>query len=163
MHGPGAACPGGYVDCLWGLSEGARKRWKGRNGVGNGVGTRSGNCSGELFRLFKSSVPRFLLQERAGPERGQEQSMSFSRAKRRPYNARKQVILTALEAVYPESLRADAIAWKAKVSPKRGVYDTLKRLHRWGLIQRRLGSDGLLYFRLSSRGRGRLAWFRSIR
>lgn len=88
--------------------------------------------------------------------------MSFSRTKRRPYNARKRAILTALESVYPASLRADAIAWKAKVSPKRGVYDTLKRLHRWGLIQRRLGTDGLLYFRLSSRGQQRLAWLRRV-
>lgn len=84
--------------------------------------------------------------------------MLFSRAKSLPYNARKRLILAALEQAYPHGLRADAVAWKAGVSPKRGIYWRLNRLQKWGLIQRQRNAQRLLIYRISGRGRRRLAW-----
>ncbi|HUZ46417.1 MAG TPA: hypothetical protein VMW54_07245 [Terriglobia bacterium] len=84
--------------------------------------------------------------------------MPFSRAKRLPYNARKRIILTVLEQAYPGALRADAVAWKAGVSPKRAIYWRLNQLHRWGLIERRRDAQGLLVYRITARGKRRLAW-----
>ena len=86
--------------------------------------------------------------------------MSFSRAKSLPYNARKRRILSVLERVYPKGMRADALAWKSGVSPKRAVYWRLNRLWRFGLLQRRRNVQGLFVYRLTGRGRERLAWLR---
>ena len=84
--------------------------------------------------------------------------MLFSRVKSLPYNARKRRILSVLEQVYPKGMRADALAWKAGVSPKRAVYWRLNRLWRFGLLQRRRNAQGLLVYRISERGRRRLTW-----
>ena len=74
------------------------------------------------------------------------------------YNSRKRATLEALERAYPQSLRADALAWQTRFFPKRAVYCHLNRLSRWGLIQRRRNAQGLLIYRISGRGRRRLAW-----
>lgn len=84
--------------------------------------------------------------------------MPFSRAKSLPYNARKRLLLAALEGAYPRGLRADSLAWKAGISPKRAVYWRLNRLWRFGLLQRRCDRQGVLVYRISERGRRRLAW-----
>lgn len=42
--------------------------------------------------------------------------------------------------------------------PTRGMYGYLKRLHRWGLLDRRRDARGLLIYKLSQRGSDRLAW-----
>jgi DNA-binding PadR family transcriptional regulator len=84
--------------------------------------------------------------------------MPLSRAKRLPYNGGKRLILAVLEEAYPHGLRADVLAWKAGVSPRRSVYWRLSRLARWGLIQRRRGADGRLVYQIAERGRSRLAW-----
>jgi hypothetical protein len=84
--------------------------------------------------------------------------MSFSRPKSLPYNARKRLILSVLERVYPKGMQADALAWKAGVFPKRAVYWRLNRLWRFGLLQRRRDWQGLLVYRISERGRRRLIW-----
>lgn len=84
--------------------------------------------------------------------------MSFLSTKRLPYNVRKRVILTVLEGAYPGGLRADAIAWKSGVSPKRAIYWRLNRLWRFGLLQRQRNAQGLLVYRISARGRRRLSW-----
>jgi DNA-binding PadR family transcriptional regulator len=84
--------------------------------------------------------------------------MSFSGAKQLPYNARKRIILTVLEEAYPSGVRADTVAWKSGVSPKRAIYWRLNRLHRWGLIERRRDSQRLFTYRISALGRQRLRW-----
>ena len=89
--------------------------------------------------------------------------MSFSRAKGLPYNGRKKLILAVLEGAYPQGLRADALAWKAAVSPKRAVYWPLNRLWRFGLLQRRRDAQGLLVYSITTRGRDRLAWLKKVR
>jgi len=86
--------------------------------------------------------------------------MSFSRAKRLPYNARKRLILAVLDHAYPHGLRADALAWKAGVSPKRAVYWRLNRLWGFGLLQRQRDSQGFLIYRITRRGRERLAYLK---
>ena len=86
--------------------------------------------------------------------------MSFARmrAKGAGYNGRKRLILAALEAAWPGGLRADAVAWKAGVSPKRAIYWRLSQLSRWGLIQRRRDGQGVFVYRVTARGRQRSAW-----
>jgi len=44
--------------------------------------------------------------------------------------------------------------------PIRAMYSYLLRLHRWGLLERRRDSRGLLLYRLSKRGFERLEWLR---
>lgn len=53
-------------------------------------------------------------------------------------------------------------AWAALASyyPIRSAYSVLKRLHRWQLLECRLDRRGLLLYRISDRGRARLAWLR---
>ena len=93
-------------------------------------------------------------------DQGREQTVPFSRAKSLPYNARKRVILAVLDQAYPNAVRADTVAWKAGISPKRAIYWRLNRLWRWGLIQRRQNAAGLLIYRITARGRQRLAWLK---
>jgi hypothetical protein len=85
--------------------------------------------------------------------------MSFSRANTFGFNQRKRLLLTVLAEAFPYGLRADAIACKAGVSPKRAVYWRLNRLWQFGLLQRRRTQGSLLY-RITKRGRERLAWLR---
>ena len=47
--------------------------------------------------------------------------------------------------------------------PVRAIYSYLLRLHRWGLLDRRRDRRGLLIYRLSARGRTRLAWLKTAR
>jgi hypothetical protein len=42
--------------------------------------------------------------------------------------------------------------------PIRAAYSYLGRLWRWGLLDRRLSADGLILYRLSTKGVSRLAW-----
>jgi hypothetical protein len=93
-------------------------------------------------------------------DQDREQTVSFSGAKSLPYNARKRLILGVLEEAYPGALRADGVAWKAGIYPKRAVYWRLNRLRLWGLIERRRNAQGLLLYRISERGRRRLAYLR---
>jgi len=44
--------------------------------------------------------------------------------------------------------------------PVRAAYTYIKRLWTWKLLERRLDRRGLLLYRISERGRGRLAWLR---
>ncbi len=79
-------------------------------------------------------------------------------SKRLPYNARKRFILSVLEQAYPNALRAENIAWKAGISPKRSVYWRLNRLYRFGLLRRWRDSQRRFVYRISLRGRSRLLW-----
>ncbi len=53
-------------------------------------------------------------------------------------------------------------AWAVLVGmfPTRAAYSYLKRLHRFGLLQRQRNAHGLVLYRLSERGQARLAWLR---
>jgi hypothetical protein len=53
-------------------------------------------------------------------------------------------------------------AWAALVTftPARAAYTYLKRLHDWRLLDRAHDQDGLLLYRLNSRGASRLRWLR---
>ena len=53
-------------------------------------------------------------------------------------------------------------AWAVLVGfrPIRAAYSYLKRLHHWQLLERAHDRRGLLLYRISERGRGRLAWLR---
>ena len=84
--------------------------------------------------------------------------MRFSRAKTLGFNGRKRLTLAFLERAFPGGVRADRIAWATRFSPKRAVYSHLNRLIRWGLVQHRRDSQGLLVYRISARGRRRLSW-----
>ncbi len=70
------------------------------------------------------------------------------------YNERKARTL-ALFAAHPEGLRPQDYAWQIKKFPARAAYSYLARLWRWGLLLRR---DAPVTYRLSARGRDRLAW-----
>lgn len=54
-------------------------------------------------------------------------------------------------------------AWAVLVDfyPQRASYSYLKRLHRWGLLERARDARGFILYRLSRRGRSRLGWLRS--
>lgn len=56
-------------------------------------------------------------------------------------------------------------AWAALAGyyPIRGAYTVLKRFYRWKLLKRRLDARGLILYRISDRGRARLAWLRQAR
>jgi predicted ArsR family transcriptional regulator len=84
--------------------------------------------------------------------------MRFSGAKHVPYNDRKRLILAFLDQARPKGVRADAVAWKSGVSPKRAIYRRLNRLWRWGLIQRRRDAQGFVVYRITARGQRRLPW-----
>jgi hypothetical protein len=60
-------------------------------------------------------------------------------------------------------LNVPAWATLAAYYPIRSAYTVLKRFHRWRLLERRLDGRGLLLYRISDRGRARLAWLRNSR
>ncbi len=53
-------------------------------------------------------------------------------------------------------------AWAVLVGmcPTRAAYSYLKRLHRFGLLQRQRNANGFVLYRLSERGQARLTWLR---
>ncbi len=60
-------------------------------------------------------------------------------------------------------LNVPAWATLAGYYPIRSAYTVLKRFHRWHLLECRLDARGLLLYRISDRGRARLAWLRNGR
>jgi DNA-binding IclR family transcriptional regulator len=73
-----------------------------------------------------------------------------------PTNQRKIQVLKLLD--HAGWLNPPAISTRIGFFPTRAMYSYLLRLHRWGLLDRRHDSRGLLLYRLSARGRSRLAW-----
>ena len=57
-------------------------------------------------------------------------------------------------------LNVPAWARLAGYYPIRAAYTVLKRLHKWKLLERQLDARGFLLYRISERGRARLAWLR---
>jgi hypothetical protein len=74
------------------------------------------------------------------------------------YNARKRQTLELFER--RGWLNPAAWAVLAGFYPIRASYSYLGRLYKWALLSRRLDARGLILYRLSERGRGRLAWLR---
>lgn len=77
---------------------------------------------------------------------------------RAKYNSLKRHALAVLEE--RGWLSPPAWAVLAGFYPVRASYSYLKRLHKWKLLDRTLDRRGLLLYRLSQRGRARLAWLR---
>jgi len=77
---------------------------------------------------------------------------------KRAYNRMKLRALAALED--RGWLSPPAWAVLAGYYPVRAAYTYLKRLWTWRLLERQLDRRGLLLYRLSERGRARLAWLR---
>jgi hypothetical protein len=75
------------------------------------------------------------------------------------FNERKRQGL----AIFAERDWLNPPAWAALAGfyPTRAAYSYLARLARWGLLERRQKVRGLLLYRLSERGRRRLAWLAS--
>ncbi len=75
------------------------------------------------------------------------------------YNSLKRRALGVFEKnggwLYPPAWAVLAGFW-----PLRTSWSYLIRLHRFGLLQRRRDARGLIVYRLSRRGRSRLAWLR---
>jgi hypothetical protein len=77
---------------------------------------------------------------------------------KRARNELKRIALTVFED--RGWLNVPAWAKLAGYYPIRGAYAVLKRYHRWKLLDRRLDARGLILYRISDRGRARLAWLR---
>ena len=91
-------------------------------------------------------------------KRGTELERKGRDAMSRTYNELKRRALAAFE----ERGWISPPAWAVLVGiyPIRAAYSYLKRLWAWRLLERRLDRRGLLLYRLSERGRARLAWLR---
>lgn len=75
------------------------------------------------------------------------------------YNSLKRRALAVFE--HRGWLSPPAWAVLAGFYPVRASYTYLKHLHKWKLVDRSLDRRGLLLYRLSQRGRERLAWLRN--
>ncbi len=86
---------------------------------------------------------------------------SMWRVRREPrrfgYNRRKLLTLEIFSKAYPGSIRPEVYAWKIGKLPARAAYSYLLRLHHWGLLWRR---ENPVRYRITQRGRERLAWLR---
>ena len=75
-------------------------------------------------------------------------------------NCLKVRVLQALD--HRGWINPPAAATLVGFQPARAMYSYMLRLHRWGLLERQHDSRGLLLYRLSLRGRERLAWLMGI-
>jgi hypothetical protein len=55
------------------------------------------------------------------------------------------------------AIRPEAYAWKIRKLPATAAYSYLNKLHQWGLLWRQ---ENPVRYRISQRGRERLAWLR---
>ena len=96
---------------------------------------------------------RNSVRDRAAPFRAE------NHVRKRAFNELKRETLALFEAS-PEGLQPQAYAWQIGKLPARAAYSYLKRLWRWGLLVRR---ERPVRYRISQRGRDRLAWLQNIR
>lgn len=75
------------------------------------------------------------------------------------WNKRKLRTLEIFQEAFPEALRPEAYARRIGKFPARAAYSYLKRLERWGLLVS-LGKP--IRYRITDKGRRRLAWLRSV-
>lgn len=59
-------------------------------------------------------------------------------------------------------MRPPVWAFAADFHPPRAAYTYLLRLHRWGLLRRRLGFDGRIEYAISPKGTRRLSWLKRM-
>jgi DNA-binding PadR family transcriptional regulator len=74
--------------------------------------------------------------------------------------AKNRLKIRVLDALQREWLTPPTIAATVGFSPIRAMYSYLLRLHRWGLLERRRDTRGLILYRISKRGLKRLEWLR---
>ncbi len=74
-------------------------------------------------------------------------------------NSRKRITLAVFER-YGGWLSPAMVAGLTGFRPIRAAWSYLRRLNRWGLLYRRRGAGGLVLYRISAKGRERLAWLR---
>lgn len=74
----------------------------------------------------------------------------------RKYNELKRKTLRALADGRPVGV--PTLAVRIGYFPVRGLYPYLARLRRWDLVTSWRGVSGLLFYRITERGRERLAW-----
>jgi len=77
------------------------------------------------------------------------------------YNNLKRRTLSVFEEDSGEWLRPREIANKVNFQPRRSAWTYLKRLRRFGLLERQFFGKGTLQYRISNAGRKRLQWLRS--
>jgi DNA-binding IclR family transcriptional regulator len=77
------------------------------------------------------------------------------------YNKLKLRALTAFSVANGEWLSPSKVAERLDFVPRRSVWTYLKRLWRFGLLERRFSGRGTLQYRISDGGAARLRWLRS--
>jgi DNA-binding IclR family transcriptional regulator len=77
------------------------------------------------------------------------------------YNRLKQRTLSAFADAGGEWLKPKEIANRLNFLPRRSAWTYLKRLRRFGLLERRSFGKGTLHYRISKAGTARLQWLRS--
>jgi DNA-binding IclR family transcriptional regulator len=76
-------------------------------------------------------------------------------------NKLKRRTLSAFAEVAGEWVRPREIANKLNFQPRRSAWSYLKRLRRFGLLERRFFGRGTLQYRISKAGVERLEWIRT--
>jgi hypothetical protein len=77
------------------------------------------------------------------------------------YNKLKIRALSVFAFTGAQWLRPDDVAERLKFSPPRSAWTYLKRLWKYGLLERRSSANGRLEYRISIAGTARLRWLRS--
>jgi len=102
-------------------------------------------------------VPRERVLGTGTPKRERKHGTGTERMKRGRNELKKIALVTFEEQGW---LSVPAWAKLAGYYPIRAAYTVLKRLHKWKLLERQLDARGLFLYRISERGRARLAWLR---
>lgn len=79
------------------------------------------------------------------------------------YNKLKIQVLIALAESGDKWMKPLEIAKRIDFRPHRSAWTYLKRLCRFGLLERRTSGKGTLEYRISEAGLARLGWLRSSR
>jgi len=77
------------------------------------------------------------------------------------YNKLKLEALSAFARANGEWLKPDVVADRLDFEPRRSAWTYLKRLWRFGLLERHSRDGGTLKYRISEEGVTRLRWLRS--
>jgi DNA-binding IclR family transcriptional regulator len=80
-----------------------------------------------------------------------------------PYNSLKLQALSVFARANGEWLRPSLVAERLDFLPRRSAWTYLKRLWRFGLLEKRSFGKGTLQYKISDEGTARLKWLRSQR
>jgi predicted transcriptional regulator with HTH domain len=72
-------------------------------------------------------------------------------------NSLKRAVLQVLADLGPQKISDLAILARGKFIGWQGIYSPVARYERWGLVER-FHRGGLLYTKITQKGRERLAW-----